>query len=124
MYVQVVLPYLKSKLYSIYNKEREARLQASLWGHGDERFDDTDYIDGREDSLVSRGNLDIEASIRTRLTKRIHKILGACYPWLHASSEGMHMFQFSSGLYLQSNSVCLVSFFGGGLVEEGIDAEF
>ncbi|XP_062144740.1 peroxisome biogenesis protein 12 [Alnus glutinosa] len=84
----VVLPYLKSKLYSIYNKEREARLQASLWGHGDERFDDTDYIDGREDSLVSRGNLDIEASIRTRLTKRIHKILGACYPWLHASSEG------------------------------------
>jgi hypothetical protein len=115
--MQVVLPYLKSKLYSIYNKEREARLQASLWGHGDESFDDTDYIDGREDSLVSRGNLDTEASLRTRLTKRIHKIIGACYPWLHASSEGMHMFRFSSGLYLQSNSVCpcslSLSLFGG-----------
>ena len=90
------MPYFKSKLYSIYNKEREARLQASLWGHDDERFDDTEYIQG-EDSLVSSGNLEAEASIRTRLTKRIQKIVGTCYPWLHASSEGMCMFQFSCG---------------------------
>ncbi|XP_041021314.1 peroxisome biogenesis protein 12 [Juglans microcarpa x Juglans regia] len=83
-----VFPYLKSKLYSIYNKEREARLQASLWGHGDERFDGTDYIDGGEVSPVSRGNLDRDVSIRTRMMTRIHKIIGACYPWLHASSEG------------------------------------
>ncbi|KAL0005432.1 hypothetical protein SO802_012993 [Lithocarpus litseifolius] len=84
----VVLPYFKSKLHSIYNKEREARLQASLWGHDDERFDDIEYIGG-EDSLASSGNLEAEASIRTRLTKRIQKIVGTCYPWIHASSEGV-----------------------------------
>lgn len=99
MYVQVVLPYLKSKLYSIYNKEREARLQASLWGQGDERFDDSDFTVGGENSLVSRGNLGVAESARTRWTNRIHKIIGACYPWLHASSEGMCMVQFSSGCF-------------------------
>uniref|UniRef100_A0A0E0EYR4 Uncharacterized protein n=1 Tax=Oryza meridionalis TaxID=40149 RepID=A0A0E0EYR4_9ORYZ len=40
----VVLPYFKSKLQSIYNKEREARLQASLWGQGDVRFDEADLV--------------------------------------------------------------------------------
>lgn len=104
--MQVVFPYLKSKLYSIYNKEREARLQASLWGHGDERFDGTDYIDGGEVSPVSRGNLDRDVSVRTRLMTRIHKIIGACYPWLHASSEGMHLFQLVLILYLQRNAAC------------------
>ncbi|CAN6575387.1 unnamed protein product [Malus baccata var. baccata] len=34
----VVLPYFKSKLHSIYNREREARVQASLWGHVDENL--------------------------------------------------------------------------------------
>lgn len=89
---QVVLPYFKSKLHSIYNREREARLQASLWGHGDERFDDADIFDRGEGSVVSRGNLDMEVSARTRLTKKIQKLIGACYPWLHASSEGMCFF--------------------------------
>lgn len=84
-----MLPYFKSKLHSIYNKEREARLQASLWGDGDERFDDVDIIDTEESSLISRGSSDADASVRTRLAKRIQKIVGACYPWLHASSEGM-----------------------------------
>ncbi|KAH7543325.1 hypothetical protein FEM48_Zijuj02G0172400 [Ziziphus jujuba var. spinosa] len=87
--VLVVLPYFKSKLHSIYNKEREARLQASLWGDGDERFDDVDIIDTEESSLISRGSSDADASVRTRLAKRIQKIVGACYPWLHASSEGL-----------------------------------
>ena len=100
-----MLPYFKSKLHSIYNKEREARLQASLWGHDDERFDDTEYIGG-EDSLASSGNLEAEASIRTRLTKRIQKIVGTCYPWIHASSEGMCMFQ-SSCRFLFAKQCCL-----------------
>lgn len=86
----VVLPYFKSKLHSIYNKEREARVQASLWGPVDERFDDVDYMDGGETSVVSSGaSLDTEASVRTRLVKKFQKIIAVCYPWLHASTEGL-----------------------------------
>lgn len=85
----VVLPYFKSKLHTIYNKEREATLQARLWGHGDERFDDADYSDGGGNSLVSTSGSDAEASARTRLMKRIQKVIGACYPWLHAGNEGL-----------------------------------
>lgn len=87
-----MLPYFKSKLLSIYNKERDARLQASLWGNGDERFNNVDMIDSEDSSLISRGSSDAEASVRTRLAKRIQKIIGACYPWLHASSEGICIF--------------------------------
>ncbi|MBA0803650.1 hypothetical protein Gohar_013840, partial [Gossypium harknessii] len=85
----VVLPYLKSKLHSIYNKEREARLQASLWGPGDERFEDVDYFDEAEASIASRTSTETEATIRTRLAKNIQKIIGVCYPWLHATTEGL-----------------------------------
>ncbi|KDO45425.1 hypothetical protein CISIN_1g0162131mg, partial [Citrus sinensis] len=85
----VVLPYFKSKLHSVYNKEREARLQASLWGPTDERFDDVDYFGGGGNPLFSRGGTDAETSVRTSLTKKIQKIIFACYPWLHASCEGL-----------------------------------
>ncbi|KAK8633962.1 hypothetical protein V6N13_014791 [Hibiscus sabdariffa] len=85
----VVLPYLKSKLHSIYNKEREARLQASLWGPGDERFEDVDYFVEGEASTSSRTSEETEATIRTRLAKNIQKIVGVCYPWLHATTEGL-----------------------------------
>ncbi|KAL7185068.1 hypothetical protein ACSBR2_027075 [Camellia fascicularis] len=85
----VVLPYFKSKLHSIYNKEREARLRTSLWGDGDERFDDADYLDGSGNSFVSTSRSDVEASVATHLKKRIQKIIGACYPWLHAGNEGL-----------------------------------
>ncbi|KAI3470692.1 hypothetical protein Pfo_027355 [Paulownia fortunei] len=83
----VVLPYLKSKLQSIYNKEREATLQASLWGDSDERFDD--YAGGGNNSFGSRDSSDIEASARARWIKRLQKTVGACYPWLHAGTEGL-----------------------------------
>ncbi|KAK8482276.1 hypothetical protein V6N13_055380 [Hibiscus sabdariffa] len=85
----VVLPYLKSKLHSIYNKEREARLQASLWGPGDERFENVDYFVEGEASTSSRTSAEAEATIRTRLAKNIQKIVGVCYPWLHATTEGL-----------------------------------
>ncbi|XP_024025193.1 peroxisome biogenesis protein 12 [Morus notabilis] len=85
----VILPYFKSKLHSVYNREREARLQASLWGHDDERFDDVDIIGREEDSLIPRGTSDAGLSVRTRLAKKIQKIIGACYPWVYASSEGL-----------------------------------
>lgn len=77
----------------MYNREREARLQASLWGHDDERFDDVDIIGREEDSLIPRGTSDAGLSVRTRLVKKIQKIIGACYPWVHASSEGVCILQ-------------------------------
>ncbi|XVF06426.1 hypothetical protein REPUB_Repub06bG0047200 [Reevesia pubescens] len=85
----VVLPYFKSKLHSIYNKEREARLQASLWGPGDEQFEDVDYFDEGESSIASRTSTETEATMRTRLVKNIQKIIFACYPWVHATTEGL-----------------------------------
>ncbi|KAL2249302.1 peroxisome biogenesis protein 12 [Sesamum indicum] len=84
----VVLPYLRSKLQSIYNKEREATLQASLWGDSDERFD-IDFVGGGDNTLGSRDNLDNEASAGARWIKRLRKTIGACYPWLHAGNEGL-----------------------------------
>ncbi|KAJ4826966.1 ubiquitin-protein ligase peroxin 12 [Turnera subulata] len=85
----VVLPYFKSKLHSIYNKERETRLQASLWGNGEEIFEGTEFLTGGDGSIVSRGPSDAESTFRMRLTKRIQKIIFVCYPWIHASSEGL-----------------------------------
>ncbi|XP_004497382.1 peroxisome biogenesis protein 12 isoform X1 [Cicer arietinum] len=79
----VVLPYLKSKMHSIYNKEREARIQASLWG------DENDSYDFEHDSVVSTLTSDAHASVRTRIIKRFQKIVGFCYPLLHAGTEGM-----------------------------------
>lgn len=83
-----VLPYLRSKLQSIYNKEREATLQASLWGDSDERFGDAEYVGGSNNTFGSRESSDTEASARGRLVKRLQKAIGACYPWLHAGNEG------------------------------------
>lgn len=85
MLEKVVLPYLKSKLHSIYNREREARLQATLWGDETQGFDD-----GRGDySPVSTLTSDAAASISMRIANRVQRIVGFCYPWLHASTEGM-----------------------------------
>ncbi|XP_065853240.1 peroxisome biogenesis protein 12 isoform X2 [Euphorbia lathyris] len=84
----VALPYFKSKLHSIYNKEREARLQASLWGVGDGGFEETENFGRVESSFIARGTTEAELTIRARLSRRIQKIIFACYPWVHATSEG------------------------------------
>ena len=83
------MPYFKSKLHSVYNKEREATLQASLWGHDDERFNNADYFSEERGSLIPTGNSDVEMSVRTRLAKRFQKLVGVFYPWLHAGNEGL-----------------------------------
>lgn len=85
----VVLPYFKSKLHAIYTKEREAALQASLWGNVNERFDETDTLGDVGGSFASTSGLDTDLSVRTRFRKRMHKIVATCYPWLHAGSEGL-----------------------------------
>ncbi|GER46219.1 peroxisome assembly protein 12 [Striga asiatica] len=83
----VVLPYLKSRLKSIYDKEREASLQASLWGDSDEQFDN--YIGRGNNPFGSRSSSEIEASTRDRWIEMLRKTVGVCYPWLHAGTEGL-----------------------------------
>ncbi|XP_027104596.2 peroxisome biogenesis protein 12-like [Coffea arabica] len=88
--VLVVLPYFRSKLQYVYNREREATLQASLWGEGEERFGNIDYFDGSGNSSASGSSSGEEASTTRRcVMKRIQKIIAACYPWIHAGSEGL-----------------------------------
>ncbi|KAF3544020.1 hypothetical protein DY000_02003591 [Brassica cretica] len=83
----VVLPYFKSKLHAIYDKEREARLRESLWGMEDQGFDEADFFTG-EEPVVSRGDSgNQEVSVRVQLATKIKKFISVCYPWIHASSE-------------------------------------
>lgn len=84
----VVLPYFKSKLHTVYNREREATLQASLWGHGNDRYDEISFTDEGDSAFVSTSGSVAEGSGRTMRT-RMQKIIGACYPWLHAGNEGL-----------------------------------
>lgn len=83
------MPYFKSKLQSVYNKEREATLRASLWGESDERFDD---FDGGGESSDSRSDTNEQGSVQGRAINRIKKIIAACYPWIHAGNEGLCLF--------------------------------
>ncbi|KAJ6792594.1 peroxisome biogenesis protein 12 [Iris pallida] len=86
----VVVPYFKSKLNSIYNREREARLQASLWGNGDAVLDESGYfLDQGVTSHTPLQAVRLEESSMTSIRKKIVAIIGACYPWIHATNEGL-----------------------------------
>lgn len=88
-FLQVILPYIKSKLHYVYDREREARLQASLWGHGDARFDDTDFLlDQGESSHSQVEALSVGGSRMMHLKKTIMAVIACCYPWIHATNEG------------------------------------
>ncbi|PKA65116.1 Peroxisome biogenesis protein 12 [Apostasia shenzhenica] len=77
----VVLPYLKSKLHSIYNKEREARLQESLWGNNDARLDDP-YLFDQGDTPQTRFEVStLEASNLTRIKKKIMATIGLSFSY-------------------------------------------
>ncbi|CAN6323789.1 unnamed protein product [Urochloa humidicola] len=85
----VVLPYFKSKLQSIYNKEREARLQATLWGQDDVRFDEAGFVlDQEQASQAQNDPTTGEVSNLTRFKKNFASLIGVCYPWIHATNEG------------------------------------
>ncbi|RCV42590.1 hypothetical protein SETIT_9G227600v2 [Setaria italica] len=85
----VVLPYFKSKLQSIYNKEREARLQATLWGQDDVRFDEAGFVlDQEQTSQAQNDPTTDEVSNLTRFKKNFASLIGVCYPWIHATNEG------------------------------------
>ncbi|KAG0484457.1 hypothetical protein HPP92_008536 [Vanilla planifolia] len=86
----VVLPYFKSKLHSIYNREREARLQESLWIHDDGRLDNLDsFFHQGEASQTQVEASTTEASNMMRVKKKIRAIIGSFYPWIHAGNEGL-----------------------------------
>ncbi|KNA15491.1 hypothetical protein SOVF_097830 isoform C, partial [Spinacia oleracea] len=85
----VVLPYFKSKLHSIYSRERESVVRASLWGPGDERSDDTDYLDMAESPVEQTRASGHEISSRARILQGAKKVIAACYPWIHTSHEGL-----------------------------------
>lgn len=86
----VILPYIKSKLNSIYNRDREAMLQASLWGSNETRLDDTDFtLDQGEISNARVEPLRGEGSSMVQIKKKIMAVIGACYPWIHATNEGL-----------------------------------
>lgn len=84
------MPYFKSKLQSIYNKEREARLQATLWGQGDVRFDEAGFVlDQEHTSQAQNDPTTNEVSTMTRFKKSFASLIGVCYPWIHATNEGL-----------------------------------
>ncbi|XP_010549665.1 PREDICTED: peroxisome biogenesis protein 12 [Tarenaya hassleriana] len=85
----VVLPYFKSKLHAIYNKEREARLRASLWGTGGQGFDEADFFEVEESVIPRDISANEEVSVRLQLARKIQKFIAACYPWIHATGEGL-----------------------------------
>ncbi|KQJ97019.1 peroxisome biogenesis protein 12 [Brachypodium distachyon] len=86
----VILPYFKSKLQSIYNKEREARLQASLWDQGEVRFDEAGALDQQgETSQAQAESTTREVSHLARLKTNFAALIGVSYPWIHATNEGL-----------------------------------
>ncbi|XP_021738041.1 peroxisome biogenesis protein 12 isoform X2 [Chenopodium quinoa] len=87
----VVLPYFKSKLHSIYSRERETAVRASLWGPGDESFDDADYLDVAESPVDQTRTSDQDLSSRERILQGAKKIIAACYPWIHTGHEGIQV---------------------------------
>ena len=89
-------------MHSIYTREREAALQARLWGAGDERFDDADLVDIAGNPVDQTRSSDAELSSRARILIQIKKAIGACYPWIHAGHEGvwsLFIFCGSLGVY-------------------------
>jgi peroxin-12 len=108
----VVVPYFKSKLQSIYNREREARLQATLWGQDDARFDEVGFIIDQEQTSQAQAEPSSgQVSNLTRFKKNFASLVGVCYPWIHATNEGLPaMHAFCLLCTISSFSVITVSF--------------
>lgn len=86
----VILPYIRSKLNAVYMREREARLQASLWGTEEARLGDTDYfVDQGQISDTQVESARLEVSNIGQIKKKLMSIIFACYPWIHATNEGL-----------------------------------
>ena len=77
----------------MYNREMEARLQASLWGNDEPRLDEAGFLlDQGETSTRAVGRTNAEVSSLTHFRKKITKLVVTCYPWIHATNEGSFSF--------------------------------
>lgn len=77
----------------MYNREMEARLQASLWGSDEPRLDEAGFLlDQGETSTRAVGRTNAEVSSLTHFRKKITKLVVTCYPWIHATNEGSFSF--------------------------------
>ncbi|KAL4190524.1 hypothetical protein AMTRI_Chr07g76130 [Amborella trichopoda] len=86
----VVLPYFKSKLHSVYRAQRDAMLQDTLWGAGDVGMDESDGFSERGENLHIPAELtDNDRSRSARVKNLVKRIISACYPWIHATNEGL-----------------------------------
>ncbi|CAN6486133.1 unnamed protein product [Victoria cruziana] len=84
----VILPYVKSKLHLVYTRQRNATLQATLWGQGDASVDEAgDLL--QEHTQLETEDVYSEHSGATRPFARLEKTLAVVYPWIHAVNEGL-----------------------------------
>lgn len=86
----VVMPYFKSKMESVYIAQRGAMLQAALWGRGDPDMLDTDFSSDQAETASRISEVqEQDASHSPPLIKKMKAFLASCYPWIHATHEGL-----------------------------------
>lgn len=65
-------------------------MQATLWGQDDVRFDEAGFVlDQEQISQAQDGTATEEVSNLTRFKKNFASLIGVCYPWIHATNEGL-----------------------------------
>eukprot|EP01018_Ginkgo_biloba_P021343 Gb_06721 [translate_table: standard] len=88
LWLQVALPYFKSKLESAYNAQRGAMLQAALWGRGDADIFEADFIAEQAETTNLITEVQHQQDSRSRrILKKMKTFLAGCYPWIHAANE-------------------------------------
>ncbi|XP_057863209.1 peroxisome biogenesis protein 12 isoform X2 [Cryptomeria japonica] len=86
----VALPYFKSKLESLYKAQRGAMLQAALWGRGDSNmFEGDSFSDNVEDTSTISELQEQDTTRSNQIVKKMKAFLASCYPWIHATQEGL-----------------------------------
>lgn len=86
----VVLPYFKSKLESLYKAQRGAMLQAALWGRGDSNILEGDSFSDNVEATSTISELQEQNTPPSnQIVKKVKAFLAGCYPWIHATHEGL-----------------------------------
>lgn len=83
----VGLPYLKSKIQSVYDAQTRNMSHAAMWGRGDvDQIDeDTFSMETESTEVVSTSQLTSAHSLGEKLKIALIKL----YPWVHATHEGL-----------------------------------
>ncbi|KAJ7513720.1 hypothetical protein O6H91_23G011900 [Diphasiastrum complanatum] len=89
LFFLVGLPYVKSKMQAVYNAQRGGLLQAALWVRGDEDESREENFEG-EALVNSSGQTSVASGLMWQtLTRKLSALLAWCYPWVHATHEGL-----------------------------------